>query len=80
MNVQIRVLMHLGVAESRVPYLNLCPQILKSRVTSINQILFDIGIPNLVCGNILGSQRVEYSLGDTVTLITGISFTKYRKK
>ena len=68
--------MYLGVAERRVPYPDLCPQIKKNRVTSINPILFGIGIPNWVCGHILGSRSAVYSLAVTVTLIFGYSIRK----
>ena len=43
--------------------------------------LFDIGIPNLVCGHILGVRECRISFSVTVTLLSGLSFRKkYRKK
>ena len=38
------------------------------RVRSISPIFFDIGIPNLVCGYILGWRSVAYHFWVTVTL------------
>ena len=38
------------------------------RVRSISPILFEVGIPNLVCGYILGRQGVVYHFPVTVTL------------
>ena len=35
--------------------------------------LFDIGIPNLVCGHILGVTECRISLSVTVTLLSGLS-------
>ena len=41
-----------------------------------NPILFDIGIPNLVCGRILGVTECRISLSVSVTLLSGLSFRK----
>ena len=38
------------------------------RVRSISPILFEVGIPNLVCGYILGWRSVAYHFWVTVTL------------
>ena len=38
------------------------------RVRSISPIFFEVGIPNLVCGCILGWQSVAYNSRVTVTL------------
>ena len=38
------------------------------RVRCISHIFFDVGIPNLVCGCILGWQSVAYHFRVTVTL------------
>ena len=61
------------MAGSRVLILGHCdlyswPRFYNNRVRSISPILFQIGIPNLVCGCILGWQRVAYHFGVTVTL------------
>ena len=69
--------MHVGVVERRASDFNLCPQIKKNRVTSINLILFDIGNQYLVCGRILRSRSVVNSLGDNVTLIFDLSYMVY---
>ena len=38
--------------------------------------LFDIGIPNLVCGHILGVRECRISFSVTVTLLSGLGFRK----
>ena len=40
--------------------LDLLPQFLNKCVRSIPPILFEVGIPNLVCGHILGSQSAMF--------------------
>ena len=42
------------------------------RVRSISPIFFDIGIPNLVCGYILGWRSVAYNFWVTVTLTSDL--------
>ena len=62
--------MHLGVAECRVSYFNLCTQISKNRVTSVNPILFDIGTEIWLVDASWCQGESVYSLGVTVTLIS----------
>ena len=45
---------------------SVCPS--RFRVRSISPIFFEIGIPNLVCGYILGWGSVAYHFRVTVTL------------
>ena len=47
-------------------------------VRSISPILFEVGIPNSMCGYTLGSRNVEYYFQVTVTLtlISGLNFRK----
>ena len=45
---------------------SVCPS--RFRVRSISPIFFEVGIPNLVCGCILGWRSVAYHFGVTVTL------------
>ena len=45
-----------------------CPSVRPLRVRCISPIFFEVGIPNLVCGCILGWQSVAYYFGVTVTL------------
>ena len=42
------------------------------RVRSISLVLFEIGIPNLVCGCILGCLNVSYHFRVTVTLTSDL--------
>ena len=42
------------------------------RVRCISPIFFEVGIPNLVCGCILGWQRVAYHFRVTVTLTSDL--------
>ena len=51
-------------------------QFQKNSVRNISPILFEVGIPNLVCGYILGSQSVAYCLRVPVTLSSGLSSMK----
>ena len=56
------------------------PSDLEKSCHDINPILYDIGIPNLVCGYILGVRECRISFSVTVTLLSGLSFRKkYRK-
>ena len=45
----------------------------KNCVQSISPILFEVGIPNLVCGYTLGSGSVAHCLPDTVTFTSGLN-------
>ena len=49
---------------------SVCPSVCPSRfrVRSISPIFFEVGIPNLVCGCILGWRSVAYHFWVTVTL------------
>ena len=44
------------------------------RVRSISPIFFEVGIPNLVCGYILGWRSVAYHFLVTVTLTSDLVF------
>ena len=44
------------------------------RVRSISPIFFEVGIPNLVCGYILGWRSVVYYFRVTVTLTSDLVF------
>ena len=44
------------------------------RVCSISPIFFEVGIPNLVCGYILGWRSVAYHFRVTVTLTSDLVF------
>ena len=46
-------------------------------VQSISPILFEVGIPNFMCGNTLQSQSVAYCLPVTVTLTSGFNSRKF---
>ena len=50
--------------------LSVCPSVCPSRfrVRSISPIFFEVGIPKLVCGCILGWRSVAYHFWVTVTL------------
>ena len=50
-----------------------CPSVLL-RVRCISPIFFEVGIPNLVCGCILGWQSVAYHFRVTVTLTSDLVF------
>ena len=58
----VRLSVHLSVRPSRF------------RVRSISPIFFEVGIPNLVCGYILGWQSVTYHFRVTVTLTSDLVF------
>ena len=51
---------------------SVCPS--RFRVWSISPIFFEVGIPNLVCGCILGWQSVAYHFWVTVTLTSDLVF------
>ena len=48
----------------------------KKLVPSISPILYEIGIPNLVCGYTLGSQSFDFCFSVTMTLTSGLSSRK----
>ena len=50
-----------------------CPSV-PLRVRCISPIFFEVGIPNLVCGCILGWQSVAYHFRVTVTLTSDLVF------
>ena len=65
--------MNLGMVECRVQLLGHCdldirPRFKEIRVGSISLKLFEVGIPNLVCGCILEWQSIVYHNSVTVTL------------
>ena len=70
--------MHLGMAECYVPFSGLCDLDLvymyNNHVWSISLILFQVGIPNLVCGCILGWRRAVYHLPVAGTLTSDLVF------
>ena len=51
---------------------SVCPS--RFRVQSISPIFFEVGIPNLVCGYILGWGSVAYHFRVTVTLTSDLDF------
>ena len=65
--------MHLGMAEFHIPFsdhcdLDLWPSFKNYCVRTISLIFFEIGIPNMVCGCILGRGSVMYHAWVTMTL------------
>ena len=69
--------MHLGMVESHILFsghcdLDLCPSFNNNCVRSISLLLFEKGIPNLVCECILGWLSVLYHLRVTVTLTSDL--------
>ena len=81
-NSKFDVWMHLGMGECRIPFSDYCdldlwlsyysnhnvrPSV-PLRVLCISPVLFEVGIPNLMCGCILGWQRIAYHFRVTVTL------------
>ena len=65
--------MHLGKAECHIPFsghcdLDLRPSFKNYYVWSISLIFFEVGIPNLMCGCLLGWRSVTYHFRVTVTL------------
>ena len=57
--------MHLGMMECNISFSGHCDFDLQSLFLTF----FEVGIPNLVCGCILGWQSVAYHFQVTVTLI-----------
>ena len=51
-----------------------CVRPSRFRVRSISPIFFEVGIPNLGCGCILGWRSVAYQFGVTVTLTSDLVF------
>ena len=73
--------MHLGMGEWHLSFLGHCdldllPSFYNNCVRSISLILFEIGIPILVCECILGWWSVLYYLWVTVTLTSDLVFRK----
>ena len=69
--------MHLGMVESHILFLSHCdidllPSFNNNCVRSISLLLFEIGIPNLVCECILGWLSVLYHFQVTVTLTSDL--------
>ena len=65
--------MHLEMTGCHMPFLGYCdldlwPSFKNYCVWSISLIFFELGIPNLVCGCILGKRSVMYHFWVTVTL------------
>ena len=52
---------------------SVCPSI-RLRVRCISPIFFEVGIPNLICGCILGWRSVAYHFQVTVTLTSDLVF------
>ena len=78
---QIWCVSNLGMVECLVPFMGHCdfdlwPSFNNNCVRSISLLLFEIGIPNLVCECILGWWSVLYHLQVTVTLTSGLVFRK----
>ena len=76
--------MHLGITECHIPFsghndldLDLGPSFKNHCVPSISLIFFEKGIPNLVCGCILGWQSVAYHFRVTVTLTSDLVFRMF---
>ena len=83
-NSKFGVWIHLGMAECRVPFLweaysnrtvrpSVRPSVPLSCPVHISSIL-QVGIPNLVCGYILGWRSVAYLFRVTVTLTSDLVF------
>ena len=75
--------MHLGMGECHIPFSGHCDLDLwhcfnNNCVRSISLILFEIGIPILVCECIFGWLSVLYHLWVTVTLTSDLVFRKNR--
>ena len=73
-NSKFGVLMHLRMTECHIPFsghkdLDLWPSFKNDCVRSLSPTFFEAGIPNLVCGYILGLWNVAYHFRVTVTLI-----------
>ena len=72
-NSKFVVLMHLGMTGCHMPFLGHCdldlwPSFKNYCVRSTTLIFFELEIPNLVCGYILGWGSVAYQFRVTVTL------------
>ena len=66
---------HFGMAECGVPFLGHCDLDLvfrKNCVWDISLILFEVGIPNLVCKCILGCRSVQFHFRVAVTLTSDL--------
>ena len=63
---------HIVVARSVRP--SVSPSAFPLRVRCISPIFFEVGIPNLVCGYILGWRSVAYHFWVTVTLTSDLVF------
>ena len=57
---------------NRTVHPSVCPS--RFRVRSISPIFFEVGIPNLVCGYILGWGSVAYHFRVTLTLTSDLVF------
>ena len=73
--------MHLGMTGCHMPFLGHCdldlrPSFKNNCVSSISLVFFELGIPNLVCGYILGWRSVAYHFRVTVTLTSDLVFRK----
>ena len=69
--------MHLGMTGCHIPFLGHCdldflPSFKNYCVLSISLICFELGIPNLVCGCILGWRSVMYHFWVSVTLTSDL--------
>ena len=89
-NSKFGVWMHLGMAKCHVPFSGTvtltsdlvfivikCPSVCPSVplcVQCISPIFFEVGIPNLLCGCILGWRSVAYRFRVTVTLTSDLVF------
>ena len=59
---------HIVIALSVRPRVRPCVRPSRFRVRSISPIFFEVGIPNLVCGYILGLRSVAHHFQVTVTM------------
>ena len=67
--------MHLGMVEFPLPFSSHCDLALFLEfVSGAYFILFEVGIPNFVCGYIFGWWIVTYHFGVTVTLTSDLVF------
>ena len=65
---------HIVIALSVRLSVHPCVRPSRFRVQSISPIFFEVGIPNLVCGCILGWRSVAYHFWVTVTLTSDLVF------
>ena len=65
---------HIVIALSVSPSVRPSVRPSRFRVRSISPIFFELGIPNLVCGYILGWRSVAYHFRVTVTLTSDLVF------